>query len=104
MRPAPNPSRISSHPRGGELTDEAQSTYYYLLLEDAKREQNSTIGEYALDQLLVSDNSPQIFIEAANFHWHQGDSEKTKQVLLRGLQQFPENQDLELMLAQLYTG
>lgn len=89
-------------PDNWKLTTDAESTYYYLLLEDAKRQQNATIGELALDRLLQSDASPGIYIEAANFHWHQGDSQKTRQVLLQGLDKFPRDPDLELMLAQLY--
>jgi tetratricopeptide (TPR) repeat protein len=89
-------------PDNWKLTADAESTYYYLLLEDAKRQQNATIGEFALDRLLRSEASPGIYIEAANFHWHQGEGDKTKQVLLQGLEKFPRDPDLELMLAQLY--
>ncbi len=89
-------------PDNWKLTADAESTYYYLLLEDARRQQNATIGEFALDRLLRSEASPAIFIEAANFHWHQGDSDKTKKVLLQGLERFPRDPDLQLMLAQLY--
>jgi len=89
-------------PKNWDLSPEASSTYYYLLLEDAKRQNNSTIGEYALEQLLETDASPAIYIEAANFYWHQGDSQKTRDVLQRGLARFPQSQELELMLAQLY--
>lgn len=89
-------------PKDWELSTDASSTYYYLLLEDAKRQNNSTIGEFALEGLLQTDASPQIFVEAANFYWHQGDAERTKQVLQQGLARYPESQELELMLAQLY--
>lgn len=89
-------------PKDWDLSAEASSTYYYLLLEDAKRQNNSTIGEFALQHLLQGDASPMIYIEAANFYWHQGDSEKTRNVLQQGLRKHPQSQELELMLAQLY--
>ncbi len=89
-------------PKDWDLSSEASSTYYYLLLEDAKRQSNATIGEYALEQLLQTGGSPMIFIEAANFYWHQGDTDKTKTALLQGLAKFPQSQELELMLAQFY--
>ncbi len=89
-------------PANWELSTEATSTYYYLLLEDAKRQNNSTVGEYALENLLGMNGSPTVYIEAANFYWHQGDADRTRQVLVQGLQHHPRSQELELMLAQLF--
>lgn len=89
-------------PEDWEMSQEARSTYYYLLLEDAKRQNDNELGVYALEQLMQTDTSPLIYIEAANFYWHQGDAEKTRKVLLEGLSRHPESQELELMLAQLY--
>jgi tetratricopeptide (TPR) repeat protein len=85
-----------------ELTPEAQSTYHYLLLEDARRSQNATVGDYAVDQLMHADAAPRVFIEAANFYWQQGRNKDAKQVLEKGLTKYPDNQDMQLMLAQIY--
>jgi len=85
-----------------ELTPEAQSTYHYLLLEDARRSQNATVGDYAVDQLMQSEAAPRVYIEAANFYWQQTRAVDAKTVLEKGLKQYPENQDMQLMLAQIY--
>jgi predicted Zn-dependent protease len=85
-----------------ELTPEAQSTYHYLLLEDARRSQNATVGDYAVDQLMHADAAPRVFVEAANFYWQQGRNVDAKTVLEKGLSKHPDNQDMQLMLAQIY--
>lgn len=94
--------KISPEPHAKGLSAGAQDTYHYLLLEDARRSQNRTIGEYAIDQLLESSPSPMVYLESANFLWHQGEVDKAQQVLEEGLQKYPHNQDMELMLAQLF--
>ncbi len=89
-------------PQAEGLSSNAQDTYHYLLLEDARRSQNSTVGEYAIDQLLENSPSPMVFLESANFLWHQGELDKAQQVLQEGLKKHPNNQQMELMLAQLF--
>lgn len=87
---------------GWELTEDAASTYYYLLLEDAKRSNNSTVGEFALEQLLRQDVSPLVYIEAGNFYWHLGETGKAIVALQKGRKKYPKNKELGIMLAQIY--
>ncbi len=85
-----------------ELSPEAKATYYYLLLEDAKRTQDGDVGKYALDQLLKTEVSPDIYYEAATFYWNQGQPAETRTVLEAGLKKYPDNQELQLLLAEVY--
>ncbi len=94
--------KTSPAPNAGGLSANAQDTYHYLLLEDARRSQNKTVGEYAISQLLESSPSPMVFLEAANFLWHEGEVAKAQDVLQEGIKKYPDNQDMELMLAQLF--
>ncbi|TVM35187.1 tetratricopeptide repeat protein [Oceanidesulfovibrio marinus] len=85
-----------------DLSPEATTTYNYLLLQDAKRSQNATLGQYAIDELLTLDPSPEIIAEAADFFWKSGNSEDTQKILRLGIQEYPKNIELQLMLAQVY--
>ncbi|MFW5734384.1 MAG: tetratricopeptide repeat protein [Oceanidesulfovibrio sp.] len=85
-----------------DLSPEATATYHYLLLQDAKRTQNATVGRYAIDELLTIDPSPEIIAEAADFLWKTGNSEDTRTILKLGTEEYPKNIDLQLMLAQVY--
>lgn len=92
----------SMHVTDWDLSPEASTTYHYLLLQDAKRAQNATVGRYAIDELLTIDPSPEIIAEAADFLWKSGNSEDTRAILQLGIEEYPDNLDLQLMLAQVY--
>ncbi|AGW15138.1 tetratricopeptide repeat protein [Megalodesulfovibrio gigas] len=87
---------------GWKLSKDAQATYYYLLLEDARRQENATLGEQAVLELLSLDDSPQVFIDCANFFWQAGDAARTRILVEEGQQRHPNNLQLQLLLAQLY--
>ncbi len=84
------------------LTPEAQETYYYLLLQDAKRDNNSGAVAYALENLLKLNPSPNTYIEAANHYWRQGETAAARQLLKKSLETYPGNQELTLLLAETY--
>ncbi len=87
---------------GWELSNEAQATYYYLLLEEARKEDNATLGEEAILKLLEIDDSPAVFLEGANFFWQMGDAAKTRLLVEEGQARHPDNLQLQLLLSQLY--
>lgn len=87
---------------GWKLSEEAQTTYYYLLLEEARRQQNATLGEQAVLELLSLDDSPQVFMECANFFWQAGDAPRTRILVEEGQRRHPDNLQLQLLLSQLY--
>ncbi|GAB7080303.1 tetratricopeptide repeat protein [Megalodesulfovibrio paquesii] len=100
---AATPKNPASASAGGwKLSPQAQASYYYLLLEEARRQENATLGEDAVLELLALDDSPQVFIECANFFWHAGDAEKTRILVEEGQRRHPDNLQLQLLLSQLY--
>lgn len=86
-----------------DLSPRAQATYYFLLLEEARRQDNATLGEAALVKLLEHDDSPEMFIEAANFFWQAGDAAKTRLLIEEGRKRHPRHGRLQLLLSQLYV-
>lgn len=85
-----------------DLSPEAYSTYHFLLLEDAKRNHDLEAGEYALQQLIRHDPAPDIFYEGAEFYWTAGELSKAGDVLILGLELYPEDTQIMLMLARVY--
>ncbi|WP_167590437.1 tetratricopeptide repeat protein [Oceanidesulfovibrio indonesiensis] len=95
-------SNNTMHVTDWDLSPEASATYHYLLLQDAKRSQNATMGRYAIDELLTIDPSPEVIAEAADFLWKSGNSVDTRTILQLGIEEYPDNIDLQLMLAQVF--
>lgn len=86
-----------------KLTPGAHAIYHYFLLEEAKRLSDPQIGEYAVEQLLEQPNLPPAFYyDAASFFWQNSDLPSARQVLIRGLEEYPDKARMALMLAQVY--
>lgn len=84
------------------LSEEAKDMYYVLLLEDAKRTQNATLGEVALKGLLKKDPTPRVYFEAASFYWQQGKPDETRRIVEEAVGKFPDSVELYLMLSQVH--
>ncbi len=96
------PKAASLAPERWDLSEDAETDYYYLLLQDAKTSQNATVGRFALEQLLERDPSPDIYREGAEFLWKIGDEAATRDLLERGLAKSPRNTELQILLAQVH--
>ena len=86
----------------GKLSENAQSIYQYLLFQEAKREHNATVAEGALKESLKMNPSPGLYLEAAEFYWRQGLPDQTRQILKEGMERYPEEENLVLLLAGTY--
>lgn len=85
-----------------QLSDEAQKTYYFLLLDEAVRSQDNTTASHAISRLLELDQSPQTFLAAAGYYRMQGEAAFARPILQKGLSLYPQNLDLTLALVEVY--
>ncbi len=84
------------------LGPRAEATYQFLVLEDARRDGRDQDAAEALEALLELSPSPQIYLEGANLYWRRGDVAKTRDLLRRGMAEFPGRRDLAVTLATTF--
>ncbi|WP_430735256.1 tetratricopeptide repeat protein [Halodesulfovibrio aestuarii] len=86
----------------GILNTEAATTYYYLLFEDASRENDYSGAENALTKLLTLSPPPEIYIEAINFYLRNDKTLTARKIATKGTKAFPDNFQMVLLKAESY--
>lgn len=90
-------------PSAWHLSKDAQRLYYYLLLAEAIADNSEDVLSEALKNLLLLDPSLPIFQDSATIHLSRGDFEAAESTALEGLQHFPGDPLLTLLLAGAYS-
>ncbi len=85
-----------------QSSDQARATYYFLLLEEARRTPNATVADTAISNLLVLDPSPRIFLETGDYYRRRGQTDRARAVLEQGRGIHPGELPLTLLLADTY--
>jgi tetratricopeptide (TPR) repeat protein len=84
------------------LTEDAASTYTYLVFQDARRSRDWETARQAMQELLQLEPAPSIYAEAANFYWRRDSLIRAREVLKQGLDSNPQSHTLAMLLAQTY--
>ncbi|MEW5772026.1 MAG: tetratricopeptide repeat protein [Thermodesulfobacteriota bacterium] len=84
------------------FTPGAEAAYHYLVFEDARNNGRVDEAARALDRLLALAPSSRIYLEGANFLWRAGKIPEARDLLKKGLDQFPDQRELYLTLATTY--
>lgn len=85
------------------LSPEAQRLYHYLVLSDATIEEDSVSAVRALKSLIRLDPSRELYRDAGTILLHWKNYSETKKVAAEGLQKFPGDAILTLILATSYS-
>lgn len=96
-QPAPQPVRQIP------MTPQAAETYFYLVLNEAARNNDVRAGTEAIRNLLTLNPDVSVYVEAARFFGLRKDMISLREVVKDGLENYPENFDLILLLAQSYA-
>ncbi|MFV0420761.1 tetratricopeptide repeat protein [Oleidesulfovibrio sp.] len=89
-------------PTDWQLSEDAQRTYYFLLLDESVRAQDDATASHAISRLLELDQSPQVFLAAAGYYRMRGEAAFARPILQKGLTLYPDNLDLVLALVEAY--
>ena len=90
-------------PSSWKLSPEAEHLYYYLLLSDGLAANDQLIISQALQGLLKLDPSLPVFQDSATIMLARGEFAGAEKLATRGLQHFPEDTLLTLLLAGSYS-
>ncbi|CAM2060797.1 putative TPR_REGION domain-containing protein [Desulfovibrionales bacterium] len=85
-----------------KLSTEAQSSYFFLVLEEAIRSRNVNIADLTIKEILAQNPGPEFYVEAANYYWQAGRLEPAQEILQSGLARYPKESELLLLLAQVH--
>ena len=99
---AHRPQDTPRQPAPWRLAPQAEATYQFLVLEDARRSGREEEAAQALEELLELTPSPRIFLEGANLYWRRGEVAETRRILRRGMERFPRQRDLAVTLATTF--
>lgn len=89
-------------PAGWQMSESAQRTYNFLLLNEAVRENDDATASAAISRLLELNNSPEIYLAAANYYRLRGEASFARPILQKGIELHPDNLDLTLALVEAY--
>lgn len=84
------------------LSPEAKKIYTFLRFLDLENQKKIEEAKLEAQQLLQLNPEPYIYLEVANFYWHNLDFNQARNILKQGLKKFPENKNLYLSLAKSY--
>lgn len=90
-------------PSSRKLSPEAQRLYYYLLLSDGLRENSRPAIDAALKGLLRIDPSLAVFQDGAAIFLSRGEFNDAENISRQGLERFPDDTLLTLLLAGAYS-
>ena len=99
---AQTPHDAAREPAPWSLGPQAEASYQFLVLEDARRGGREEEASKALEALIELAPSPQIFLEGANLYWRRGEVASTRDILRRGMERFPKQRDLAVTLATTF--
>lgn len=91
--PAPQPLPMSK---------DSAASYAYLVFLDAFKYGNMKVAEEAIGKVLEMHPTPEAYLEAAEFHWRMGGLDKAREVLKKGLENFPGDTFMTLRLSDVY--
>ena len=99
---APPARDVAEKPAEWRLSEKAEATYLFLRFEEARNEQDQEAATEALERLLELEPSPRIYLEGANYHWRQGRLGEARNLLKKGIENNPGNEQLSRTLALTY--
>lgn len=85
-----------------DLSIGAQRAFHYLRYNDARRGNDRIVAGEAIEELLRYDPSPEIYLEAANHYWQQGNIGKARELLKDGIAMHPASSRLYVTLTSTY--
>lgn len=103
-KPAESETQAAAPVPGQELamTPEAAQVYYYLMLDEAARNNDLRAGGKAIGQLLQLDPGVPVFLDAARFYGLRKEITLARDIAKMGLEKFPDHFDLTVLLAETY--
>ncbi|MFV0348973.1 MAG: tetratricopeptide repeat protein, partial [Halodesulfovibrio sp.] len=84
------------------MTPEAAKVYYYLVLNEAAKNNDLRMGTEAIRQLLNLSPSADVYVDAARFYTERKEATLAREIAKRGLENYPDNFDLTMLLAETY--
>ena len=84
------------------LNQSAASDYYFLLYQELSRQGQVRQAVVVLEKLIELAPSAELYRDLANLHWGLGEPDKTREVLGRGLEKYPDERILHFYLANSY--
>lgn len=85
-----------------DLSDGAQKTFYYLMLDQAARSDSTRDAIEAIENLIRLEPSARVYMDAGSFLLSRKEAELARDVLQRGVKAHPDELGLTLMLAESY--
>jgi tetratricopeptide (TPR) repeat protein len=98
QQPVAEPAKPAAYP----MTPEAAKVYYYLVLNEAAKNNDLRMGTEAIRQLLNLSPSADVYVDAARFYTERKEVTLARDIAKRGLENYPDHFDLTMLLAETY--
>lgn len=83
-----------------DLSEDAQTTFYYLMLDQAARSDNVPDAIEAIENLIRLEPTPRVFIDSGAYLLMRKEIGLARDVLRRGVELYPRDLQLNLLLAE----